>query len=92
MKKSVKQKMLETLSKTEGYNTFTVAQAQARFGIKNVAARINELREEGHSIYTNTKTLSNGRKISFYRLGTPSKKVIAAGIAVLRAQGIRTFA
>ena len=92
MKKSVKEKMLATLSKTDGYNTFTVAQARARFGISNVAARINELREEGYAIYTNTKKLSDGRKITFYRLGTPSKQVIAAGIAALREQGIRAFA
>ena len=56
------------------YNTLTVAQARARFGIQNVTARINELREEGFAIYTNTKTLSDGRKIKFYRLGTPSKR------------------
>lgn len=56
------------------YNTLTVAQARARFGIQNVTARINELRVEGYAIYTNTKTLSDGRKIKFYRLGTPSKR------------------
>jgi predicted ArsR family transcriptional regulator len=92
MRKSAKEKMLAALSKTGGYNTFTVAQAQHRFGITNVAARINELREEGHAIYTNRKTLANGRTISVYRLGTPSKKVIAAGIAALRKQGDRVFA
>ena len=58
------------------YNTLTVAQAKARFGITNVSARINELRKEGFAIYTNTKTLADGRKISFYRLGTPSKRYL----------------
>lgn len=58
------------------YNTLTVAQAQARFGIVNVSARINELRQDGFSIYTNTKTLSDGRKISFYRLGRPSERYL----------------
>jgi predicted ArsR family transcriptional regulator len=92
MRKSAKQKMLAALSKTGGYNTFTVAQAQNRFGVTNVSARINELREEGHAIYTNRKTLADGRTISVYRLGTPSKKVVAAGIAALRKQGDRAFA
>ena len=92
MRKSAKEKMLAVLSKPTGYNTFTVAQAQHRFGITNVSARINELREEGHAIYTNRKTLADGRTISVYRLGTPSKKVIAAGIAALRKQGERAFA
>jgi hypothetical protein len=78
MVKSVKEKMLATLSKTDGYNTFTVAQARARFGVTNVAARIAELREDGHAIYTNTRKLEDGRKISFYRLGTPTKRMLKA--------------
>ena len=90
--KSVKEKMLTFLSKENGFNTFTVAQARARWGVTNVAARINELRQEGNTIYTNTKKLSDGRKITFYRLGTPSKQVIAAVIAALREQGVRAFA
>jgi biotin operon repressor len=89
---SAKQKILNYLSKNSSYNTLTTSQARARFGITNVSARINELREEGYAIYTNTKTLEDGRKISFYRMGTPSKKVVAAGIAALRAQGDRAFA
>ena len=57
MKLSAKQKMLNALKQTEGYNTFTVAQAQRRFGITNVTARIDELRQEGNCIYTNTKVV-----------------------------------
>ena len=79
-KPSVKQRMLDFLKKTEGYNTFTVKQAQARFGVKNVSARIEELRKEGHCIYTNTKKLADGRRISYYRLGTPSKALVQAAI------------
>jgi hypothetical protein len=58
------------------YNTITVAQARARYGIENVSARINELRRDGFSIYTNTKKLADGRKIKFYRLGKPSKRYL----------------
>jgi hypothetical protein len=70
---SAKVKMLKFLMKTEGYNTLTTAQARARFGITNVAARIAELRDEGFPIYTNSKTRGDGSKVSVYRLGTPSK-------------------
>ena len=80
-KKSVKSRMLETLQKTNGYNTFTTRQAQARFGISNVSARIDELRQEGHVIYTNTKHLNDGRKINFYRLGTPTKALVKAALS-----------
>ena len=92
MTKSAKEKILAYLSKDNGYNTLTVAQAQSRFGITNVAARVEELRAEGHAIYTNSKTRADGRRISFYRLGTPSRKVVAAGVAALRSKGERAFA
>lgn len=86
-----KEKLLKYLSKTDGYNTFTVSQARSMFKISNVSARIDELRKEGHMIYTNEKVLDDGRKVKFYKLGKPSKKIIAAGIQALRQQGNRAF-
>ena len=71
-----KSKLLNYLLGDGVFNTFTVAQASARYKIANVSARINELRKEGHSIYTNSKTLEDGRKIKFYRYGKPSKRFI----------------
>lgn len=86
MKKlSAKQRMLQTLTKTSGYNTFSVAQARVRFGIKNVAARISELRKEGYAIYTNVRTRGDGTKVSVYRLGKPSKTLKAQW----RSMGVR---
>ena len=79
-KLSAKEKMLVALKKQDGYNTFTTKQAQRRFGITNVSARIEELRKEGHCIYTNTRKLEDGRKISFYRLGTPTKAMVQAAL------------
>jgi predicted transcriptional regulator len=80
-KLSAKERMLVALKKTEGYNTFTVKQAQKRFGVTNVSARIEELRKEGHCIYTNSRKLSDGRKINFYRLGTPTKAMVQAALS-----------
>ena len=81
MKKvSAKQRILNYLSKSEGYNTLSVAQARARFGIQNVSARIEELRQEGHCIYTNTKRRADGSKVSVYRLGTPTRSMVRAAI------------
>jgi hypothetical protein len=79
-KLSAKERMLAVLKKQDGYNTFTTAQAQRRFGISNVSARIDELRQEGHCIYTNTRTNSDGRKVHYYRLGTPSKALVQAAL------------
>ena len=80
MKLSAKEKMLVALKKTSGYNTFSTKQAQRRFGITNVAARIDELRQEGNVIYTNTKIV-DGQKVSFYRLGTPTKALVRAALS-----------
>ena len=80
MKQSAKQRILGYLSKKEGYNTLSVAQARARFGIQNVSARIDELRQEGHCIYTNTKRRADGSKVSVYRLGTPTRSMVRAAI------------
>lgn len=77
---SAKQKMLAALKQTEGYNTFTTKQAQRRFGIQNVSARIDELRQEGHCIYTNKRVATDGTKVSFYRLGTPTKAMVQAAL------------
>lgn len=78
---NVKQKMLNYLSKTEGYNTFSTAQARKLFGIQNVAARVDELRKEGHCIYLNTKRRADGTKVNVYRLGTPTKEMVQLAIA-----------
>lgn len=87
MKKvSAKQRMLNALTKADGYNTFSVAQARSRFGVTNVAARIAELRQEGYAIYTNLKSRGDGTKVAVYRLGTPSKSFKAQ----CRSNGVRT--
>jgi hypothetical protein len=80
MKLSAKEKMLVALKQTSGYNTFSTKQAQRRFGITNVAARIDELRQEGNVIYTNTKSV-DGKKVSFYRLGSPTKAMVRTALA-----------
>jgi hypothetical protein len=78
---SAKQKILAALKQTSGYNTFTVKAAQRRFGVKNVSARIEELRKEGHVIYTNTRYTESGQKINFYRLGTPTKAMVKTAMS-----------
>lgn len=79
-KLSAKQKILNFLSKSEGYNTLSTAQARARFGIQNVSARIDELRQEGNVIYTNTRTRGDGTKVSVYRMGRPTKSMVRAAL------------
>lgn len=70
---SAKERMLEVLTGNGAYNTFSVAQGRRRFGVTNIAARIHELRQDGHPIYTNVRSREDGSKVKVYRYGTPSK-------------------
>lgn len=89
---SAKQKVLKYLSKDSEYNTLTANKMQSLFGVSNPSALVNELRSEGNAIYLNTRINGNGQKVSFYRLGTPTKRMVAAGIQAIRSQGMRVFA
>jgi len=52
----------------------------------SIASRVSELRNEaGFAIYANKRTDSKGRVTTFYRLGTPSRAVVAAGYRALNA-------
>jgi hypothetical protein len=88
---SAKSKVLAYLSKDSTYNTLTAQKMQALFGVANPSATIDDLRKEGHAIYMNSRMV-NGEKVTFYRLGSPTKRMIAAGILALRQHGIRAFA
>jgi len=50
----------------------------------SIRARISELRAEGHAIYTNTT--KNDKNA--YRLGTPSRKMVAAAY---KSTGVSAF-
>lgn len=89
---SVKSKVLAYLSKDGAYNTLTATKMQSLFGVANPSAVINDLRNEGHAIYLNSRINTNGEKVSFYRLGSPTKRMVAEGIAAIRSQGERAFA
>lgn len=71
---STKEKLVKFLSSTGPVNTLTSRSAKSRFGVKNLRARIAELRQDGYPIYTNRKTLSDGRTVSYYKLGNPSDR------------------
>ncbi len=88
---TTKEKVFNYLSKNGTYNTLTAAKMQRLFGVRNPSATINELRNEGNAIYLNTRVV-NGERVSFYRLGTPTKRMVAAGIQAIRSQGERAFA
>ena len=72
---------------TEG-NEYTAAQMANYFNTTpaSIKARVSELRHKAEiAVYANTRTDSNGRTKTFYRVGTPSRAVVAAGYQALAA-------
>ena len=83
MTNTIQSKVLTAL---QGGQELTAKQIKARFGAGNPAAVIQALRFSGYSIYLNTHKDTKGRVTQKYRLGTPSRKVIAAGYKALASK------
>ena len=75
---------LESFLKTGA--SVTSNQITARFGLKNPHAAISELRQSGVCVYSNATTLSDGTKATKYRIGTPSKAMVAAAARLAGAE------
>lgn len=63
--------------------TLTAKQISAQFGIKNPREAIRTLRESGVCVYGNPAVLSDGTKTTKYRIGRPTKAMIAAAYAMV---------
>lgn len=73
-------KVLEAFQNGE---ELTGKQIAHRFSVGSPRAVVHKLRTAGYSIYLNKRTDSNGRVKLKYRLGRPTRQIIAAGIAAL---------
>jgi predicted transcriptional regulator len=84
-KMNQKQKLFNALASGE---ELTSKQITSRFGIASPTKVISMLRlQDGLSIYSNVRVDTKGRVKHKFRLGTPSRKVIAAGYRAL-AEGL----
>ena len=72
---SKKQKVLNLLSKGDNVAWSTI---QNRFELESPRSMIDTLRAEGYMIFGNRV---NGKK--YYRMGTPTRAIVAAGIKAL---------
>lgn len=79
------ERLLEALQSGE---QLTAKQIAARFGVKNPTATISDIRYAGFAVYANQHTDTKGRVSTKYRLGTPSRAVIAAGFRALSSQAV----
>jgi predicted ArsR family transcriptional regulator len=80
MLKSKQERLLEAFQSGE---QMTAAQIKQRFSIANPTATVSDLRYEGFAIYANKHTDTKGRTTTKYRLGTPSREIVAAGYRAL---------
>ena len=78
-------KSAKLLAALQAGEKLTAAQITARFGIKNPRATVSDLRYSGYAIYANQHKDTKGRETTKYRLGTPSKRLIAAGYKAMAA-------
>ena len=63
----------------------TARQISGSFGLKNPHGSIHSLREQGHCIYSNKAKLADGTQTTKYRIGKPSRRMVAAANALLGA-------
>lgn len=62
-------------------SVLTAKQITSKFGLKNPNEAIRQLRKSGVCVYGNPATLSDGTKTVKYRVGNPSKAMVAAAYA-----------
>ena len=88
-KTSQAKKVISALQATD--QGLTANEMKNRFGVTNARALVTNLRQNGFAIYLNktpnyVERNGNERKgVSRYRLGTPSRAIIAAGFKHLAA-------
>lgn len=73
-------RLLEALERGE---ELTAKQIAHRFSMPNPTASVSALRFKGYSIYANKRTNKLGDTHTKYRLGTPSRAVVAAGFRAM---------
>jgi len=78
-------KTARVLTALKNGETLTAKQIAARFALRNPHEAVRSLREQGYAIYANARTNSKGETKTFYRLGTPTRKMVAAAYAALGA-------
>lgn len=77
--KKVKTKQSLVIEALLSGEQLTSAQISARFDIKNPTATISDIRFSGYAVYGNKRTNSKGEVKTFYRIGKPSRAIVAAG-------------
>lgn len=76
----MKNQKAKVLSYLQSGKTLNQAQASGLFGVQSLSKVVSDLRQSGHCVYT-TSTKTTGA--TAYRLGRPTKRMVAAAYLVL---------
>lgn len=80
---STESKTGRLLTALQSGEALTEGQMRVRFGLKNPRATVSDIRYAGFAVYANQHKDSKGRVTTKYRIGKPSRKIIAAGYRAL---------
>jgi Holliday junction resolvasome RuvABC endonuclease subunit len=65
--------------------TLTESQIAKRFGIKNPTATISVIRQRGYAVYANERLAGNNVKVTEYKHGEASRKMVALAYKAMAA-------
>jgi hypothetical protein len=65
--------------------TLTESQISKRFGIKNPTATISVIRQRGYAVYANERVAGNNVRVTEYRHGEASRKMVALAYKAMQA-------
>lgn len=77
--KMTETKQARVLMALQNGEALTAKQITARFGVKNPTATISDIRFAGYAVYANPSKDTKGRVTTKYRIGKPSRAIVAAG-------------
>lgn len=63
----------------------TARQIESRFSVASARGLVHALRSQGYAIYLNRRMNSKGTVMQKYRLGTPTRTMVAAAFATMGA-------
>lgn len=76
---AIESKTGKLLSALQAGEALTEGQMRVRFGLKNPRATVSDIRYAGFAVYANQHKDTKGRVTTKYRIGKPSRAIVAAG-------------
>lgn len=76
---STETKTGKLLAALQNGEALTEGQIRVRFGLKNPRASVSDIRMSGFAVYANQHKDTKGRVTTKYRIGKPSRAIVAAG-------------